>query len=159
MKKLTVLLWIFALLLSASSCSIPSGRHIVTRQDKVLASIGEYENKQFWRHGWFQDFTDFGIYTFASANLEDNPYFSVVTEEDIVTIDGYIAHFEKCIDSLKTKDPADKLVLHYAFDHSIIDTGDFFYIYKDDHFFQYSDYDLWFFDVQTNTLYYFHYNI
>ena len=150
-----IILFIFALLifLSTVSCAVQN------RQDKVLASVGKHESKQFWTHGAFQDYTDFGVYAFSAANLKDNAYFSVVAEDDIQTIGTFVDDFEKWIEAFKDNDPDDALVSNYSFDRSVIDTGDYFYIYQGDNDSEYACYDLWIFDTQTNTLYYFHNNI
>ena len=153
MKRFILFIFTLLILLITVSCTVQ------TRQDKVLASVGKYESKQLWTHGEFQDYTDFGVYTFSSAKLKDNAYFSVVTEDGIETICAFVDDFEKWIDAFKDNDPDDALVSNYSFDRSVIDTGDYFYIYQGDSDSEYACYDLWIFDTQTNTLYYFHNNI
>ena len=153
MKRFILFIFALLILLSTVSCAVQN------RQDKVLASVGKYESKQLWTHGEFQDYTDFGVYTFSSANLKDNAYFSVVTEDDIETICAFVDDFEKWTDTIKNDDPHDELVLNYSFDRSVIDTGDYFYIYEGENYSEYGCYDLWIFDTQANTLYYFHNNI
>ena len=152
MKRVVSVVLVLALLLFLPSC---------TRQNKVLRSVGACESEQFWTHGTFQDYTDFGVYTFSSdADLSRNRYFAAVTEEDVETIELFLSDFEMMVDSIKENDPADELAVNYTFDHGMIDTEDFFYIYDDDRYpMEFMCYDVWFFDTQTNTLYYFHDNI
>ena len=45
---------------------------IQTRQEKVLKSLGKYDSKQVWTHGEFQDYTDFGRYSYSSAKIDPN---------------------------------------------------------------------------------------
>ena len=153
MRRLIVLALVLLFFLSISACSS------ISRQDEVLASVGRYENKQFWTHGGFQDYTDFGVYTFSAVKLNDNEYFSTVAEDDIETIGAFVDNFENWVDAIKRNAPYDELVLNYSFDCSIIDTDDYFYIYEKENYPKYGCYDLWFFDTQTNNLYYFHNNI
>lgn len=153
------LIWIFAFLfvLSSTACTADITE---TRQDKVRNSLGKYESKQFWTHGAFQDYTDFGIYTYSEANLENNQYFKVVSEEDMEEIAAYLDNYEGWIDVHREKYPKEDLVMNYSFDRSIIDTSDYFYIFfKGESKSKFDNYDLWIFDAQTNKLYYFHTNI
>ncbi len=152
MKRKAAFLFVLLMLLSFSSC---------TRRDNVLRSVGRCESEQVWTHGGFQDYTDFGIYTFSSSvDLSNNRYFSPVKEEDIETIGEYVTYFEGCVETICTMvDPEDELVVNYAFDRAVIDTEDYFYIYEDDNYSEFGNFDLWFFDVQTDTLYFFHDNM
>ena len=72
MKKLLLLFISIVLVLTFTACNVE------TRQDKALNSLGKYDSKQFWSHGVFQDYTDFGIYTYSSINLDENPYFETI---------------------------------------------------------------------------------
>ena len=150
---------LFVLVLSAIFTLMITACGIQTRQDKVLNSLGKYESKQVWTHGEFQDYTDFGIYTFSVVELNGSSYFSAVAESDIETITAFVDNFENWINCFENSDPTDELVLNYSFDRSIVDAGDYFYIYEGENYPKYGCYDLWIFDTQTNTLYYFHNNI
>ena len=151
MKRIILLGLSLLVLLSTAACSV------LTRQGRVLSSLGKCESEQFWTHGGFQDYTDFGVYSFPSAKLQKNRYFSAVTEADIITIRVYIGNFQMFVNTYKKNNPDDELAVNYSFDSSIIDTDDYFYIYEKGEF--YSNYDVYFFDTQTNQLYYFHNNI
>lgn len=167
MKRFFLLITLFAILISTTSCAFqPKIGDIMnsffnepTRQDKVLETLGQYDSEKIWTHGSFQDYTDYGIYSYSSVNLNDNEYFNPVTDSDSEKIKGYIDDFEGWIDFFKENDPNDELVLNYNFDRSIIDTSDYFYIFEKDSDIEYACYDLWIFDTQTNTLYYLHNNI
>lgn len=153
MKKYVLLIFACLMLLSLAACSSQ------TRQGKVLNSVGKYESEQIWTHDGFQDYTDFGIYTFSSVDLYSNPYFSAVTAENMETIGSFIDNFEEWIEACRNSNPNGDLVLNYFFDRSIVDTTDYFYIYEGENYPKYGCYDLWVFDTQTNTMYYFHNNI
>ena len=151
MKKCLPLLLSLALLLNA--CGLQS------RQDPVLASLGQYEAKEFYTSGGFQDYTDFAKYTYSSADLEDNPYFAPVSSEDRDTLGLFLDDFENWIETIRWSDPDNEVVVNYAFDRSLIGTGDYFYIYEDGDYPKFGCYDVWFLDGQTKVLYYFHSNI
>ena len=153
MKRILVAVMSLIFLLPITACSFQ------TRQDQVLHSLGKYESKHLWTHGKFQDYTDFGIYTFSEADLNGNEYFSVVTEKDVETISAVIDNFENWIEAFQKSDPNNDLVLNYSFDRSIVNAEDYFYFYEKENGPEYGCYDLWLFDTQTNTLYYFHNNI
>lgn len=153
MERYITLIIILALLLSITGCVFQ------TRQDKVLASLGRYDSEQLWTHGGFQDYTDFGKYSYSSINIDQNSYFKKVSSPDIEIIHAFIDDFEKYIDAFRNNDPNDELALNYTFDCSSIDTGDYFYIYEGENYPKFGCYDVWIFDCQTKILYYFHNNI
>ncbi len=153
MKRAIAVLVTCALLVILISCEIE------TPQDKVLASLGKYEREQLWTHGEFQDFTDFGMYTYSTVNLENNRFFSAVSESDIEIIYSFIDDFEDWIEVFREGDAECELVVNYSFDRSIIDTKDYFYIDEDDFYPEFGCYDVWLYDSQSGILYYFHNNI
>lgn len=153
MKRLALSILMIILTLTTTSCGIQ------TRQDEVLSSLGKYDSKQVWTHGEFQDYTDFGKYSYSSVSIDRNIYFQKVSTTDTQTICAFINNFEDWIDTFRNNDPNDELVSNYSFDRSIIDTEDYFYIYEGENYPQFGCYDVWFFDSQTKILYYFHNNI
>lgn len=114
----------------------------------------------------FGDSTDFGIYTFPGASPGESEYFKPVTAESKTELLGYIDEFEKVIDSLRDGDEGADLVNNYRFSRDDIDESDYLYIYDregkpigDGAYLKYDYYNVYFFDSQTTTLYYFHNNI
>ena len=151
MKQLLIIL--IALTLMLSACTGP------TRQDDVLFTLGHYEFHHFYTSGGFQDYTDFAMYTYAAVDLEDNPYFAPLDEGDLEIMSAFLDDFESWIDAIRRSDPQNEVVVNYAFDRSMMDAGDWFYIYEDPDYSKFGCYDIWFLDSQTNVLYYFHNNI
>ena len=157
MKKtfaLTVLVLILAISLSA--CTAP--------EDKVLNSLGEYKSKEFYTEGAFQDYTDYAKYYYDSVNFTDNEYFSKIGQADIDVLNEHLDDFESWIETHHKGDASREIVINYDFDRSIIDSEDYLYIDSekhtwDDGYTSLVNYDVYFFDTQTNTLYYFHNNI
>lgn len=153
MKRFVLLALVLSLLLCATSCALK------TRQEEMIDFLGKPESEQFWTHGEFQDHADFGIYYYPSLNIKKSKDFSQVSPADIETLGLFVDNYEQWIAAVESNDPEDELVVNYAFDRGLIDTQDHFYIYTkyEDH--PLHHYDVWFFDSQTKTLYYFHANI
>lgn len=162
MKKLKMIFLIsaaFLLAFSLSACVFKSG-------DPVIASLGKAMSVQRYSCAGFGDSTDFGIYTFPGASLGESEYFKPVTAESKTELLGYIDEFEQVIDSLRDGDEGADLVNNYRFSRDDIDGSDYLYIYDregkpigDGAYSKYDYYNVYFFDSQTTTLYYFHSNI
>ena len=155
-KKIAVVLVCILLLLSISSCAVP--------EDKVIASLGEYEKKEFFTSGGFQDYTDYAKIFYSSANVMENKYLKKIQETDFTIINTHLDDFEGWIESIKDGEPSSEVVVNYDFDREIIDTEDYFYIDSEEHTWSngYTSlvrYNIYLFDTQTQVLYYFHNNI
>lgn len=124
-----------------------------------MNSVGKYESCGFYTHGEFQDYTDYAKYSYSSVDFTDNKYFQQVTADNKVSILKYIENFERWIETIKSHDSNDELVICYDFDISIISSGDYYYIDDDSRYTEFENYDIYFFDSETNMLYYFHNNI
>ena len=155
-KNIAVALVCVIFLLTITSCAVP--------EDKVIASLGEYEKKEFFTSGGFQDYTDYAKFYFTSANVEENKYLSKIQETDFAIIITHLDDFEEWIATIKNGDPSSEVVVNYDFDRGIIDIEDSFYIDSEVH--TWSDghtslvkYNIYLFDTQTQVLYYFHNNI
>ena len=149
-----ILVCIFALFLTA--CTVA--------EDKVVASLGEYESHEFLTSGGFQDYTDYAKYYYTSADVSENPYLKRIDEQDLAVIDRHLDDFEMWIDTIKESEPSNEVVLNYDFDRTMIDTEDYIYIDSEEHTWSYGyttlvNYNIYFFDMQTQTLYFFHNNI
>ena len=155
-KQIVVVLVCVIFLLSITSCAAP--------EDNVIASLGEYEKKEFFTSGGFQDYTDYAKYYFTSANAAENKYLNKIQETDFAIINTHLDDFEGWIEIIKDSEPSSEVVVNYDFDREIIDTEDYFYIDSEEH--TWSDghtalvrYNIYLFDAQTQVLYYFHNNI
>ena len=136
----------------------------IVSDDKVIHSLGEYNDYDFYSQGAFQDYTDYAKYYFDSVDLTDNKYFSKCLPTDLDVIGEFLDGFERLIETFGKNDASLEIVLNYDFDRSLIDTEDYFYMDVEEHTSDYgytfiASYDIYFFDIQTNTLYYFHNNI
>ena len=151
MKKLAAALFSLVLVVSLAGCSIP--------KDDVLDSLGKYESKQFFTSGGFQDFTDYAKYCFDSVDFSDNSYFQIITESSRENLEAHIDDFENWVQAVRDTDADNEVVVNYDFDRSVISDSDYIYIYDDPDYREFGNYNVYYFDVETNILYYFHNNI
>lgn len=151
MKKLTAALFSLVLVVSLAGCSIP--------KDDVLDSLGKYESKQFFTSGGFQDFIDYAKYCFDSVDFSDNSYFQIITESSRENLEAHIDDFENWVQAVRDTDADNEVVVNYDFDRSVISDTDYIYIYDDPDYPEFGNYNVYYFDVETNILYYFHNNI
>lgn len=127
-------------------------------KDSILASLPSYETKEFYSCNGFQDTTDYAKYTYrvSESAFTHSPYFRRVTKEDIPKILSYIEDFENW-----TQICSDFPLESYDFDISTVAEGDYFYILNryEDPGEEYWNYNIYYFDLETQVLYYFHNNI
>lgn len=133
---------------------------IYAAKDDVVKSLPKASDSKSYVDG-FVDYTIYEKYYYEDTEklqkkLDKNSYLSPVTEADIAEFNSYVDNFEKWLEHTY-------FLNDYDFDRSIIDTSDYFYItghYYDEPDFtedeKFWNYDVYFFDTQTNTLYYFH---
>lgn len=150
-KKLFCLIIILALIISVSGCTEPT--------DKVLNSLGKYKAKQYYSHGEFQDFTDYAKYVFEDVNFENNKYLKKITKSSKKDLLLHIEDFEMWVNCFKKSDPNHELVTGYDFNTSLISKNDYLYIYDNPSYDDLGCYDVYFFNIETMTLYYFHNSI
>ena len=155
LSKPCIIVWMIVFLLAGC-----------VEDDFVICSLPEYIQKELYTEGAWQDFTDYGIYTFSAfdeAKLEENLYFEKVT--DVESILSYIDNFEDWV--AQCQDGAE-LAENYHFDKTWIDETDYIFIDTEEGkqigncdrtYGKFDNYDIYFFDTDAWTLYYFHSNI
>ena len=160
MKKIVLMLLTFVLTLGLSGCSF------LDPVDPVIDSLPDYKSEAFYSSGVFQDFTDYAKYSYDSItpkDFDDSKYFNVTTAEDIKEILLHIKNFEEWVELAD-----DELKENYDFDKTLVSEGDFFYIetkagepigIDQETYGKFDDYTVYYFDIDTQTLYYFHNNI
>ena len=149
-KALAIVMVIVALCLSA--CSFAK----TTPTDEVVVSLGEYKSKAVYHNGRIGDFTDYIKYVYEGVSLVENDFFERITEgrkEELIT---YIQNFEVWVGITKENNPDAELVLGYDFDVSFISDDDYLYICDESGSFDFSLYKIYFFDMETMTLYFFY---
>ena len=121
-----------------------------------------------YTEGGFQDFTDYAIYDYGTLNLselDNNAYFQKIRTGDIGNILAYINNFERWIEVFNSRSSESELATHYNFDKTIIGENDYIYIKTkegtaigDGTYGKFECYSIYFFDIDTRTLYYFRNN-
>lgn len=149
MKKFVAFIVVSFLLLSA--CEVP--------RDEVLLSLGKYSSKEYFSSGGVQDYTDYAKYTFDSINLEDNQYFEEIDHLNYNDLVVHIDNFEQWIGAIEETDPENEVVAGYDFDISVITDDDYIYICDDPDYPELGNYEVYFIDMNTKVLYFFHNNI
>ena len=155
MKKRCVILCVLLCLSILAGC---------VSEDAVISALPKYETKAFCTTGEFQDFTDYGVFTYDSLTaeeLEGTGYFSEVTADDASEILDHIENFEEWVAVI-----GGELAEAYNFDPSVVSEGDYFYINTkygqpigSSTYGKFDHYTVYFFDVEEQILYYFHSNI
>ena len=132
-------------------------------QSGVVASLGEYDHSVFFTSGGFQDYTDYGKYYYTSAQIAENKYFKRIQETDLAEINEHIDDFEGWVETIRNGDASDEVAVNYDFDREIIDPEDYIHIESEkltgSGYTTLANYDVYFFDMQTQVLYFFHNNI
>lgn len=156
-RNIMLCICFFAVVISLSACKAP--------EDKVLMSLGEYKNNEYYTEGEFQDYTDYAKYYYDFVDFTENEYFNKIRESDLTKINELLADFELWIEIYRENDSSLEIVVNYDFDRSIIDSEDYIYIDSekftttwDDGTTTLANYDIYFYDTQTQILYYFHNN-
>ena len=133
-------------------------------KNEVLQSLGDYDDHVSYTYGAFQDYTDYAKYYFTEASVEDNDYFKPITETSFTEFEELLDDYESFVEAHRENDPEHELVVHYDFDRTIIDFEDYLYIFSEsttwsDGYSTITNYDIYFFDTQSQVLYFFHNNI
>lgn len=155
-KKATIVICFILIVLLCTSCKEP--------EDKILKSLGKYEKHVIFFEGDFQDYTDYAKYYYSTADIDTNNYFTKIQDYDTDKINEHLDDFEGWIETIKGNNESAEIVVNYDFDRTIIDVEDYIYINSetqtwDDGHTSFVKYDIYFFDIQTLVLYYFHNNI
>lgn len=135
-----------------------------TYQKSPLVSLPDYESKEFYTSGGFQDFTDYAKYNYDNITLQDlesSKYFTITTADDVEEILVYIDDFEGWVEVC-----GGELKENYDFDKTNVTERDFFYIETKDGqpigqgtYGKFDNYSVYYFNVDAQILYYFHNNI
>lgn len=142
-------------------CFLSFSTTYVPPQEDVRLSLGDYEIMEYCSHRIFQDYTDYGKYTYENPNIENNEYLKQMTEEDIEELNSYLDNYDEwvAVFSDEISETNKQFVETYDFDRSIISITDYSYIYSNPDYPEFSSYDLYFYDTETEIFYYFHNNI
>lgn len=132
----------------------------VSQSDYAEIPKGYTDNEEYYSKDGFQDHTDYAKYIYSSPEIiTDNDKYEEVKEEDITNIKGYFEHFYSWMRECDRLD-------EYDFDESVINVWDYIRIKTkegekigDSKYEKYDNYSVYYFDIETLTLYYIHSNI
>ena len=131
---------------------------LFTPRDAILESLPAYESAVVYTSGEFQDYTDYGKYTYriSEQELTNSPYFQQVDEANLPRLLTYLEDYENWVAVISGDVPE-----HYDFDTASIETGDYFYILNryEEPDREFYNYNIYYFDLDAQILYYFHNNI
>ena len=137
---------------------------LYSHQKSVISSLPDYESREFYTSGGFQDYTDYAKYFYDSItaqDLESSEHFTVTTDEDVEEILLHIDDFERAVAVT-----AEELKENYDFDRSIVTEGDYFCIETkfgepigQGFYEKFHHYSVYYFDIDAQIMYYFHHNI
>ncbi len=155
-NKITSILHISLIIIVLSACG--------TVTNKVVNSLGDFIKFEYYSEGELQDYTDYAKYYFDSVDFTNNNYFKPIQSTDFKVLNEYLDDFENWIENYKKGDALSNLVIHYDFNRACVDDNDYLYIASQTHDLnnekdEIVSYDVYFYDWQTNILFYFHNNI
>ena len=127
--------------------------------DEVISSVGVAITEDYHQYGWWQDYTIYAKYTFENPQYANNTYLEKMTQEDISEFNLYLENFEDWVSVAKGDTSGLDLVRNYDFDKNMISTKDYCYIDSNDELDEFVSYNLYFYDTETEILYYFHNHI
>lgn len=114
---------------------------------------GFFAKEEHFDPDGFQDYTDYCKYLYKNAEgFEKDARFMPVSDFGVDKLKGYFDNFRGWMEI------EDRLG-EYDFDPSVITPDDLVQVEAEVHFSDYDNYDVYFFDRGTNTLYYIHQNI
>ena len=155
MKKIGLLCLALVLMLGLCGCN---------SRDPVIDALPAYTSESFYTSGGLQDFTDYAKYSYESVAdeaLKMTTYFTPVTTDNAEEILSHIENFEEWAETV-----GGEVEENYDFDKILVSEGDFFYIKTkagdpigQGMYGKFDNYTVYYFDIDTQILYYFHHNI
>lgn len=130
-----------------------------SQEDIVEIPKGYTYKEEYYDENGFQDYTDYAKYIYPSQSvIINNDDYKKITKEDIESIKGYFNNFRNWMTSSRLDE--------YDFYDSMINEGDYVRIKTKEgekignsQYNKYDNYSVYFFDIETLTLYYIHSNI
>lgn len=121
---------------------------------------GYISKKEHFDRNGVQDYTDYCTYQYTSANaFQQDKRYHAISAEDVGTVAGYFDHFEQWM-------RAENRLSEYDFAPSCISADDYLLTVTKEgqaigsgFYGKYDHYSVYFFDMETMTLYYIHQNI
>lgn len=110
-----------------------------------------------------QDSTDYGKYLFSEVTAQQlrfTGYFQIVTEADLDVLRQYVEDFEQWVEICSCDNCGCDLAECYDFSAELLEAGDYFGLERSEPRGSFlGDYTIYYFDLDTQTLYYLRSNI
>ncbi|MBE6683429.1 MAG: hypothetical protein E7595_04655 [Ruminococcaceae bacterium] len=148
MNKRKIIVFIAVVCILLCSCGIFEDDVPI---NEVIASIGEISERIYFQEGGWQDIWRYAEYRFESYDLEHNEYFTRADGESIGELKRYITDYENDIETISVNNPNNAIITNYSLSVGQIDESDYFFIDGNGDTVNYAVY---FFDMQTETLYF-----
>jgi len=160
-KFLVVLLALWMVVYNVTCIYFISTAVSKNREDKTVLDLPDYCDYDFYRDGVWREHIDYAKYYYHDvdyADLDNSQYFQVIDKENIEEVRKYVKDFEEH-GGLWDDSEID---LNYDFKVDTVEIGDYFYVsdYANNeetrlHYKKFKCYDLYYFDVESKTLYFF----
>lgn len=125
---------------------------VLMNEDKKYIEKGYYDKIEY-SEGEFQDYTDYNKYYYKAKydkKFKENKNYTKVTKDNIEELTNYIIKFSTWMEDAQNI---------YDFNLESINEGDLFYQKKDKNTKEYDYINIYYYDIETHTLYYMHSNI
>ncbi len=155
MKKL---IWISVPILLVFLVVYLSFDYLSYFSNPILKELPVYRSKEIHSQGFWQDYTDYGKYFYKKVSEEDlqsAESFRKVSEEDVNEILKYIDGYESYVNNFGS-DGIESIKEVYDFDKSVIDKDDYYYVSEGN---SYTFFHMYYFDMESQILYYFYNSI
>lgn len=150
MKKIIKFILCLLIILLITGCS---------QADIVGIPKGYVNKEEYYQKDGFGDYTDYAKYMYNDINrVIKYKAYKIIHEEDIDDIKSYFDDLKRSMEGLEREN-------EYDFDTSIINPGDYVRIkthegetFANGVYGKYDIYSIYFFDIDTKTLYYIHHS-
>lgn len=163
LKILGFVLLFFAMLILAAVAAVLVIAAFFSK-DPVLAALPKADSKAFYTSGGFQDFTDYAKYHYHGIDRETllgTGYFTEMSQQDAEEMQDYLDDFEGWVATV-----GGELQENYDFDRTTVSAGNFLCLKTKEGepigtsaYRKFDNYTLYYFDIRSQVLYYFHSNI
>lgn len=158
-KKIVIWITVLVSVLCAACSKIQNELLYNSLGGDILDSIGNWTSGERYTFYLFQDGAVHRKFYYETPSFKDNPYFQTVTQKGMKTALRFLDDFEggwiRPLENATTEDGR-AFYENYTYDRASLDKDDYYYIETRDLENPLGNYDLYIFDTQQNTLYFFH---
>ncbi|MBR2934347.1 MAG: hypothetical protein IKB79_02060 [Oscillospiraceae bacterium] len=123
--------------------------------------FSQYTRQGHYRGHWYDgaEEMEYNEYYYWNVSFADQPNFQPVTQENMPEILTFVQDYEQELDAVRdvTQEDVEQLCREYRYDAESLSPGDYYRVDVWDEEQPFSDYKLYIFDYEANTLYYLYY--